>query len=244
MFVNFRGGKAGLPAVALLFFFLVTVPLSADSLWSNIQWSFGGNLFHFAANNGADSDPAPILPSLGFSAAIQITEILWLEVTEDIYFTNYQYNAERDYPMACSQPERSAFVMGFKTGIQLVGKIPINDNGITVRVYGGPAADFRIVTLAFGLNYEGDFTGDIKTDPQLQTNAIRNYFWSNGRFIMPVIGAGMDFPISEHFMVGFDLRAWIPIYKVWTNDDTPAIDGWRFGIGFRITPLRGSSGSN
>jgi hypothetical protein len=105
-------------------------------------------------------------------------------------------------------------------------------------VYGGPAADLRIVTLAIGLNHPADFTGDIETDAQLQTDAIRRYFWSQGRWFFPVLGAGMDFPINEKFLLGFDLRVWFPLYRLWTDKHLPAIDGWRFGAGFRITPRR------
>ena len=55
---------------------------------------------------------------------------------------------------------------------------------------------------------------------------------------MPVFGAGMDFPLNDKLLLGFDLRAWFPVYKLWTNDNTPAIDGWRFGAGLRITPRK------
>jgi hypothetical protein len=55
---------------------------------------------------------------------------------------------------------------------------------------------------------------------------------------MPVVGAGIDFPILERFLLGIDLRLWIPAYKAWAKDNVPAIDGWRFGAGFRITPRK------
>ncbi|MCL2267385.1 MAG: hypothetical protein FWC17_06425 [Treponema sp.] len=224
----------------LLVFFLSLIPLSADTTATDIfHWSFSGSLFYFAADNGVDSDPAPILPVLGFSAGWRFWGPLRIELTEDIYFTNYQLNTEHGYPMACNQEERSAFVLGFITGIQLTGYIPIGRNGIGIRIYGGPAADLRVVLLAFGLNHPSDFQGD-ERDAQLQTDAIRDYFWSESRWFMPVFGVGMDFPVSEHFKIGFDLRAWFPVYKLWTNDNTPAIDGWRFGAGVRITPRNNS----
>jgi hypothetical protein len=220
-------------AAVLLLFFLIFIPV--NSIFGDIlQWSITGNILYFPADNGVNADPAPILPSLGGVLSLQLAGPIRLELTEDIYFTNYEYNSAR--PMACNPENRSALVIGFITAIQFTGNFSLGGKGTAFRVYAGPAADLRIVTLAAGLNHPADFTGDIDTDPQLQTDAIREYFWSNARWFMPVAGIGMDFPINERFLLGFDLRAWFPVYKFWTDENLPAIDGWRFGAGIRITP--------
>jgi len=141
--------------------------------------------------------------------------------------------------MACNPENRSAFVMGFLTGFQLKGKFPINigsENKMLIRVFFGPTFDIRLVTLAFGLNHPADYTGNIETDARLQTDAIRSYFWSEGRWIFANAGFGMDFPINERFFLGFDLRTWFPVYRLWTDHHLPNIDGRRFGAGLRITP--------
>jgi len=242
MFKLFKQKKFSLykPALVILFLIIFILPLGAETSEDNFRWSVSGSLLYFAANNGADSDPAPILPSLGFSFSWKFWGPLRIELTEDLYFTNYQYNSVHGYPMACNQAERSAFVFGFLTGVQLKWIIDLEKKDISIRVYGGPAADFRIITLAFGLKHPSDFEGGIETNVKLQTDAIFNYFWGKGRWLMPVLGAGMDFPVSENFLIGFDLRVWFPVYKIWANDNTPAIDGWRFGAGLRITPRKNS----
>jgi len=230
--------------VFFIIFFLPVLSLSANSFTDNFYWSFSGSLLYFPANNGVDSNPAPILPSVGFSAAWQF----WgppkfhfrIEMTEDMYFSNYEYNVKLGYPMACSLENRSAFVMGFLTGLQLTGVIPLGQSDIAVRVFLGPAFDFRIITKAVGLNHPADYTGEIETDVKLQTNAIKEFFWNSGRWFMPVAGAGMDFPLNDNYMLGFDLRVWFPVYRLWTIDNTSNIDGWRFGAGFRITPRKKS----
>lgn len=226
-------------AAVLLLFFLALIPASAQSFFDNIHLSFSGSLFYFAANNGKqDADSAPITPSLGLAAGFQLLKFLRIELTEDLYFKNYEYNSGLGYPMTCSQENRSAFVFGFLTGANITGYIPLGENGMIARFYGGPAADIRIVALAFGLHPD-DFTGSLEErDAQLETNAIREYFWSNGRWFFPVAGIGMDFPVNEKILLGFDIRAWFPLYRLWTDEDIPAIDGWRFGIGFRITPRK------
>jgi hypothetical protein len=226
-----------LPAV-FLFFLLTLIPAGADSFRDKVSWATRGSILYFAADNGRQgADPAPILPSLGFSVAWQFLSPLRLEFTEDIYFTNYEYNSTFGYAMPCNPENRSAFVMGFITGLQLTGFFPLGKNGTSLRVYGGPSADLRLVVQAFGLHPD-NFTGEFETDARLQTGAIRKYLWSEGRWFFPVFGAGMDFPINENFLLGFDLRAWFPVYRLWADKDLPAIDGFRFGIGLRITPRK------
>jgi len=227
---------------AAIFFVLnlFLIPVSA-AFGDDFHWAIHGSVLFFAADNGRQgADPAPILPSAGGAFAWQFWGPLRVELTEDIYFTNYEYNSALGYPMACNPENRSAFVMGFITAIQLTYVIPIGNSGTAVRVYSGPAADFRLVVLAFGLNHPSDFTGNIETDAQLQTDAILEYFWSEARWLLPVMGAGMDFPLNEKFLLGFDLRVWFPLYRLWTDENIPAIDGWRFGVGLRITPRKNS----
>jgi len=221
-----------------LSFLLPVISLNANPFWGNVTWATQGSIFYFAADNPKrGSDPAPIIPSAGVSAAWRFWDYLWLEVTEDFYFKNYEYNWELGYAMACNPENRSAFVMGLLTGSQLTGAVPITKNGTMFRIYGGFALDIRIVMVAFGLNHPDDFKGD-ETDAKKQTEAIRKYFWSEGRFFYPVAGIGMDFPVSDKFLLGFDIRTWFPLYRTWTDKDLPSIDGWRFGIGVRITPRK------
>jgi hypothetical protein len=45
----------------------------------------------------------------------------------------------------------------------------------------------------------------------------------------------MDFAAAEKFLLGFDLRVWFPLYKVWTGESLPGAEGWRFAAGLRFT---------
>jgi hypothetical protein len=70
-----------------------------------------------------------------------------------------------------------------------------------------------------------------------ETNALISYFWSNARWLLPVIGTGMDFDLSSKLRLRFDIRIWIPAYKLWTGENLPFVEGLRFGIGARVTFL-------
>ena len=225
-------------ALPVFIFFLAILPVSAQSFFDNIHTAYMGNLMLLASDNGSNADPAQIVPMFSFSAAYPVTRFFRIELIEDIYFINYEYNAALGYPMACTPDNRSAFVLGFVTGLQVTLFLPIGEDGTGIRFYGGPAADLRVVILAFGLENPSDFTGNLETDPRMQTDAIADYFWSNGRMLYSTVGLGFDFPMNKKFLLGFDLRAWMPLYRLWTNEDIPAIDGWRFGAGLRITPRK------
>jgi len=194
--------------------------------FSKISWFVNGSVLFFPEDNGMYSDPMPVLPSLGLGASYPITDILKLELTLDFYMTHYGYALDRAVPQAIEN--RSALVIGSLFAFQAAAYFNVT-SFMTVRAYGGPAADLRIVLVAEDLN-----SGDMD-DAQRQTDAVLNYFWSSGRWFMPVVGAGVDFNISSRFKVGIDLRVWIPIYRLWTGEDLPPIEGWRFGPGIRFT---------
>jgi len=234
-----KASKTGLFAV-LLTFLLPLVSLNANPFLENLTWAAHGSIFYFAGDNLEYSyktpsqeipkaDHAPITASLGISAAWKIMDFLRVEVTEDIYFKNYEYNTELNYAMTCSIENREAFVLGLLTGLQITGFIPISDNGTALRIYAGPAIDIRLVFKAFGLHPELD------NDAIEKAQEIRKYFWSDARWFYPVTGIGMDFPVSEKFLAGFDLRVWYPLYR---HEELSRMHGWRFGAGLRITPRK------
>jgi hypothetical protein len=220
-------------AVALLIS-LVVLPLEADDLSDRFDWAVNGGMLYFPEDNGNGGDSAPILSSFGADFAFNAIGPLWVELTEDLYFTHYAYNFTLARAVPAAIENRSAFVFAFLTGIQALGRFRLNDS-ITARVYGGPAADFRAVVLAANLHPD-DFTGIPESDASIQTDAVRKYFWEKGRWFLPVSGIGMDFAVNERYKLGFDLRIWFPVYRLWAGEELPTVEGWRFGAGIRVSP--------
>ncbi|MDR1318295.1 MAG: hypothetical protein LBJ90_01605 [Treponema sp.] len=218
---------------AILQFFAI-LPLKADGFWDRFSWSLAGSVLFFPEDNGNEGDPMPVLPSFGGAAAFRIWGPVSIELTEDLYFTNYRYSQKLDRAVPAAIENRSAFVFGFFTGLQALVHFPLNDI-VSFRAYGGPAADFRAITLAADLHPD-DFTGNPESDAGMQTDSVREYFWDRGRWFMPVLGGGADFSLNEKFLLGIDARIWFPVYRLWTDEDLPGIEGWRFGIGLRVTP--------
>ena len=218
----------------LVFIIFSLIALSPEAqeadqgFFKKINWFIDFSVLLFPENNGMGSDPMPVLPSPGAGLSYPITNIFWLELTLDFYMTHYRYNYTLDMAVPAAIENRSARVMGSFLGFHAAAYFNVN-SFMTVRVYGGPAADLRIIFIAAGLN-DSD-----KADAKKQTDSVRRYFWSQGRWFMPVIGTGLDFSVSQRFRLGIDLRVWVPIYRLWTGEKLPGIEGWRFGPGIRLS---------
>jgi hypothetical protein len=217
--------------MALAVFGALALPLEAQGFFSRLTWAAEGSVLFFPEDNGMHSDPMPILPSPGLAVSHPLP--WWpmhLELTLDFYFTHYGYDFELDRAVPYAIENRSSFVLGSVLGLQAKALFNITPV-IDARAYGGFSADLRIVLIAADLNEGVDPMDEIRRE----TDAVRDYFWSSGRWFLPVIGGGMDFNLNSKLKLGLDLRVWFPLYKIWTAEDLPAIEGWRFGIGARIT---------
>jgi hypothetical protein len=218
--------------LALLF---AALPLSAQGIKSiveNLEWSVRGSVLFFPEKNGNASAPMPILPSLGVAASYAQTQLLAWEVSLDVYGNTYTYDYGLDRVLPANDEFRDSFAIGFLLGFQPVFRFNPMGDKFTIRAYGGLAFDLRLVFRAYGLKkdevYDGYSIGD-------RTKDINSYFWGSGRFIYPFIGGGMDFDVLEGIGLGFDLRLWMPVWRIWSGENMPFIEGFRFGVGFRVT---------
>jgi hypothetical protein len=207
-------------------------PEAGESLgfFKKLSWFIEGSVLFFPEDNGYHSDPMPILPSPGFGVSYPFTNLFRLELTFDFYMTHYGYSTELDRAVPMAQENRSARVIGILLGVQAAWYFNFTPI-LTGRAFIGPAADLRIVLIAAGLNDADDDAAD-------QTDSVRKYFWSQGRWFMPVIGTGLDITVNPRFKVGLDFRVWMPAYRIWSGEDLPGIEGWRFSPGIRFTIIR------
>jgi hypothetical protein len=216
-----------------LIFFFFQVPLGAESFSDHLSWSFMGSILVIPEDNDLKGDPSPVLLAPGTALAYSIWGPLSAELSLDIYSAFYGYRFDLNRAVPYAMENRSASVWDFITGLQVLAKFSPLEK-LTLRAYGGPSADLRIIALAPDLHPD-DFSGKPESDAQIQTDAVREYFWSQGRWFLPVAGVGADFPINEKFLLGLDFRTWFPLYRLWSGEDLPPIEGWRFGVGVRIT---------
>ncbi|MDR3123919.1 MAG: hypothetical protein LBU16_09110 [Treponema sp.] len=213
----------------LLAFLCAALPLGAQSFSENLGLSFRGSILFFPEDNGLESDAMPVLPSLGIAAGWPVFD--WrVELSWDCYGTYYAYNDRLDRAVPAIPDNRSSFVIGSLLGVQAVKTFALRD-AVRIRAYGGPAADLRLCLIADGLE------GTDAEDAAAETRDIAAYFWRQGRWLMPTAGAGIDFALTETLRMGFDLRAWLPVYRLWTAEDLPAVEGWRFAAGVRFSAL-------
>ncbi len=212
-------------AVCVLVLFAAAFPLKA---LDGVQWLARGGMLVLPEDNGLESDPSPVLFSPGAAARLSFPNHFALEISLDFYMTHYLYSAALDRAVPAAIENRSALLIGSVLGIEAVYLFKPLDSW-TIRAYTGPAIDMRLALIAGGLE------GPDRKDASNQTKDISSYFWEKGRWLYPTAGIGMDFAMNDDLLLGFDLRAWFPIYKLWTDEDLPGINGWRFGAGFTIT---------
>ncbi len=207
---------------------LWAAPLWAQGFLGSLEYSFRGSILAIPEDNGLESDPMPVLAVPGAAAAYPLSDFFALALSLDMYGTyyGYSYSLERAVPYALEN--RSSFVLGSLLGLHGSFSLPLPFS-YALRLYAGTSADVRICLVADGL--EG---ADLE-DASEQTGEIARYFWSDGRWFFPMLGAGFDAPIYGATRLGLDLRAWVPLYKLWTAEDLPPAEGWRAAVGLRVT---------
>ena len=216
----------------IMFIIIAVIPLMAqetEKTGTGYSWFAQGSVLFFPENNGLRSDPMPILPGFGAGFGLPIINPFRLEITLDMYFTTYGFDFTLGRAVPRAWENRSAFVWGSVLGVQAAYFWDLRSN-MTLRFFGGLAADLRVVLVAPDLNDASPME-----EIRKETDAVLRYFWSMGRWLLPVAGTGMDFNLNEKFRLGFDIRIWLPMYKLWTGESLPFIEGWRFGIGARVT---------
>jgi hypothetical protein len=216
----------------LLFLSFFALPLGAQSFSAKPGLSFRGSVLFFPENNGLESDAGGLNPAPGIAALWPVFNFMQIELSLDFYGAHYAYSDRLNRAVPALPDNRSSFVLGSILGIQALKTFAPGDS-VRIRVYGGPAADLRLCLTAGGLE------GVDKTNASAETGDIAAYFWRQGRWFMPVAGAGMDFAVTDRLLLGFDLRAWLPAYRLWSAEKLPIIEGWRFGAGMRFS-IRGS----
>jgi hypothetical protein len=206
-------------------FFGVAVSSSALDL----TWVARGSILAIFEDNGMEGDPMPILPSIGGGCefALPFFPLLDFEPSLDVYGTYYGYSYTLDRAVPYAIENRSSWVMGFVLGAP-IGYSYRLPNGFVLRGFAGPAFDLRLCLVAGGLE------GDDKDDASSQTSDIASYFWGSGRWFIPTAGFGVDFPVLEKLLLGAELRAWFPVYKLWSGEDLPAKEGWRIAATLRV----------
>jgi hypothetical protein len=226
------------PFLFLIVFTVSVVSLAGQSLFSSMSYAFRGTILFFTGDNGLESDVMPILPSVGAAAILPILGPLAIEASLDFYGKEYDYSYVLNRAVPSLPDNRSSYVFGSVLGIDALGRFDLNRT-MTLRAYGGLAMDIRICFVPYGLNADDTIDTKGSADGSKNISAvvqdIASYFWEEGRWFLPVAGAGFDYRLYPTVTLGFDARVWIPLYKLWTGEDLPPAEGWRFGVGFTVS---------
>lgn len=215
----------------VLFLFLALFVINGAGPLGALDWSVNGSLFLIPEDNGLEGDPMPILPTAGVVAEFPLPYNLYLGSSYDLYTTYYGYSANLERPIPVAIENRSTRVFG--NLLSLYGSyhmsIPVAEPNVRLRFSAGLTLDARLCLIADGLE------GSDLEDASRQTEEVASYFWSNGRWFFPMTGFGIDFVRVDKVLLGLDGRVWYPLYRVWSGDSAPAVEGWRFAFGLRFS---------
>lgn len=208
------------------------VSFSAGSAVSAEEPSFiyRASVLTILEDNGLYGDPAPILPSPGFAVALPLLSFLKFEPGLDFYFTYYGYADQLGRAVPVSIEQRSAAVYGFMLNLPLDFSFRIAKLvGFHASV--GMTADLRLCLVADGL--ESDTQG--LSEAIAQTGQVAAYFWDAGRWLYPSASFGFDFPFTDKYYLGVDLRAWYPLHHLWSGENLSFVENVRFALGLRLS---------
>jgi hypothetical protein len=89
----------------------------------------------------------------------------------------------------------------------------------------------RRSSFAAGLGLAFDIRAGLRADPDTSGTpdgtiaAINNYLWSGGRFFMPSALVRYEYKAKESIGMEASLKAYLPIYNLWTGEDLGFFDG-------------------
>ncbi|HON13071.1 MAG TPA: hypothetical protein PK897_03025 [Treponema sp.] len=213
-------------------FLFAMLLVSALSPLYALEWSIKGDLLFIPEDNGLAGDPMPILPAAGVTVEYPLLYNLYLGAGYDLYSTYYGYSSTLGRAIPVAIENRSTLVIG--NLLSFYGTYHLNipaltTAGLRLRFAAGLSIDARICLIADGLE------GPDLEDASQQTAQVANYFWSNGRWLFPMTGFGIDFVKVKNVWLGLDSRVWYPLYRAWSEDSAPAAEGWRYDVGIRIS---------
>ncbi len=191
---------------AFLFLFLLFTTTGAWSL-SYLGVDLG---LIFLGNAEEHSAPNPvILQGLGVTFPVYQFDSLTIEVGGLFYGTQYQWLNDRASPADIERAD-NFFVLSVQIDGRVMYEWKVSDQ-VDLGVSGGLTFAFRIPVVAWdeGEKYRADMTA----------------FFLEGRFIYPQAGVFVDWAIVEGLELRFSLRAFFPLYNLWSGEDMPFWDG-------------------
>jgi hypothetical protein len=204
--------------------------LAAFDFFDLFSLSFGGTILIQPVDDGVLSDPAPIMASPSIALAMPLfffgNTSLAPTFTLDVYSTHYLWSDTLNRAVPAAVENRRSFVLGPLIGLGVEGKSNFF-NFLSLRYTAGLTADVRFALIAEDLN------SSELLQAEMDTTLTNDYF--STRWFNLFFGVGFDFKVYEKLTGGLDFRLWFPAWKGPEDAALPAIDGWRFGIGLRLT---------
>ncbi len=169
-----------------------------------------------------DSEQSVPNPSVNFNLGAGIVlptanNPRWaFEPSADLYWYYCGYINDRAVPV--EETLSDAFVLGILVDAPFVYSFPISGD-FSAGLGGGLALNLRIA---------------FDTAPYGNLGEVYGYLWGLARFILPSALARVEYRLSERVECGLQLRAFLPVFNLWSPDSPSLLDQSMLAVGMSI----------
>jgi len=231
----------------ILILALLLVPLSGLAAEYS-PWSFFGglNLIYNSDGEGvtvipgmqADGNPGGLSsapsPLAGFAGAeyrYPLTPEIDFAPSGSLYTVQYLFADGRALPAEIEN--RTAFVPSLLLDASFL--YHIERDRFLYSFGGGPAILVRYAFLESGVPADAINPGETLNAGD-QVKAVNEYFWGSGRWLYPMLQAGVRYKLETGWGAGLTVRAGIPIFNAWSQPKVPFADSFMLLASLTITP--------
>jgi len=183
------------------------------------------------APGGLASGPSPIAVFGGAEYRLPLTGTLTFAPSLSLYSTAFLWSGERALPTELEN--RTVLVPVLLLDLPVL--YLIEQGNFLYSLGGGLATALRWSFLEPGVPSDARNPGEPLSAGD-QVKAVNDYLWSSGRWLYPIVQAGIRYRLQTGWGGGLTIRAAIPVFNLWSNPKVPFMDSFMIMTSLTITP--------
>ncbi len=184
---------------------------------------------------GLDSAPSPLAGLVGAEYRLPIWKPgVYFAPSASLFMLGYLWANDQALPAEIEN--RTAFVPSLLLDASVL--YTIEKDRFLYSFGGGPAILLRYGFLESSVSPdEKSYDSDMSAGDQVEE--INSYLWSSLRWFYPMVHAGVRYRLTNGWGAGASLRAGLPVFNLWTDQDTSITDSLMVIFCLTITPPSG-----